>query len=119
MAQPGDHYLGFVAFGLGGLVFVCSISDGAPDVSERALDLCRQPRKWFPVSYKWLSPTETNPPQLRLLSEPEELVSGLSLALRMGLEKPLDALGREVDALAVIPKKFHAKLKWDGCDIID
>jgi hypothetical protein len=36
--QPGHHYLGFVAFGLGALVFLVSISDSSAAATELALD---------------------------------------------------------------------------------
>lgn len=104
--DPGYHYLGFVGFGVGGLLFLSSISDSSEEASRRSLDVSRQPRLWYPGSFCWLAPPESPRFPLRLLSDVQAQMSRLSLALRMGIAKPLDQFGNELDPLQVVPLGF-------------
>lgn len=112
--QPGNQYLAFVGFGLGGLLFLTSISDSSVDATRLGRDVSRQPRLWFPGSFRWLAPAETTDSPLKLLSGPQAQVCGLSLAVRMGIERPLDQLGNEIDPLRILPSRFHGSLAWKG-----
>jgi len=114
--NPGEHYLGFVAFGLDALLFLTSICDSSPDASLLSLDVSRQPRLWFPGSFRWLSPPEVIEAPLRLLSGPQAQVAGVSLALRRGLMTPVDQLGQALAPLDVIPERFHSSLSWKDID---
>lgn len=109
---PGDHYLGFVAFGLDSLLFLTSISDSSPGASRLSLDVSRQPRLWFPGSFRWLSPPEIVEAPLPLLSGRQAQVAGVSLAVRRGLITPVDQLGQALAPLDVIPERFHSSLCW-------
>lgn len=110
--ESDSHYLSFVAFGLGGLVFLVAISDSSGEASRRALDVARRPRLWFPDSFCWLNPPESRLSPLRVLSGDQAKMAGLSLALRAGIVAPLDQFGRELDPSQVVPKEFLERLSW-------
>lgn len=110
--NPGDHYLGFVAFGLGPLVFFASLSDSSPETSTRSLDVSRQPRFWFPGCFRWLSPPELLEAPLRILTGVEAQMAGMSLAFRTGAMQPMDQLGQSLDPRGTIPDRFLPSLAW-------
>lgn len=111
--NPGDHYLGFVAFGLGPLVFLASFCDSSSEASQRSLDVSRQPRLWFPGCFRWLSPPEIPEVPLRLLAGLEAQIAGMSLAFRAGVMQPMDQLGQRLDPRGIIPERFIANLAWE------
>lgn len=114
-----SHYLGYVAFGLAGLVFLIAISDGSAEGSRRALDTIRRPRLWFPDSFRWLAPPEARhrSAPVRVLNGREAQIAGVSLALRMGVARPLDQFGTEIDPTAVIPEQFLNSLAWGDAKV--
>jgi hypothetical protein len=110
--RPGNHYLGFVAFGLGALVFLVSISDSSAEAAELAFDLVEQPRNWFPGRFRRLAPVKLPVPRLGVLTAVEAQVAGLTLAVRSGSPRLVDQLGIPIDPLTVIPAEFHGDLAW-------
>lgn len=110
------HYLGYVAFGLGGLLFLVSLSDSSNEASRRAFDVIRQPRLWFPGSFCWLAPPESPSFPMHLLSGAQAQMAGLSLALRAGVIQPLDQFSNKLDPSRVIPARFLPNLQWEDCD---
>lgn len=116
---PGGHYHGFVGFGLGPLVFLASLSDSSPEASRHSLDVSRQPRRWFPGAFRWLSPPEMPAGPLRLLSGLEAQLACMSLAFRTGVIQPMDQLGRSIEPQGVIPERYHEKLAWDDISSVE
>lgn len=108
--HPGDHYLGFIGFGLERLVFLVSISDSSAVASKFSLDTIRQPLLWFPGSFKWLCPPEPLQKPLIPMSGEQAQISCWSLGLRFGLSQPFDQLGNILPIAGVIPDRFHAAL---------
>jgi hypothetical protein len=110
--QPGDHYLGFVAFGLGALVFLVAISDSSPEAARRALDVVQQPGRWFPHRFRGLAPVELPVGPLGVLSPEEAVAAGVSMLLRVGAWAPFDHFGKPFEPRRVIPREFHRDLAW-------
>lgn len=108
--QPGDHYLGYVGFGLGPLVFLVAISDASPGVSALAHQIIEAPRAWFPHCFRSLDPIELPSPRLRLLTPEQALLACQSMRLRFESDTPRDQLGNAIDPRAYIPARFHADL---------
>ncbi|MFI1459430.1 hypothetical protein [Nocardia carnea] len=108
-------YVAHVAFGLGGHLFLVSMTEGEEMLSQ-TLDVSRQPRLWFPGALHWLSPTENFDPRRipRILTAQEAIAVGLTLPIRMGVNPLVDNFGKVVDPTVVIPAKFHPSLAWDN-----
>lgn len=106
----GDHYLGFVGFGLDALVFLVAISDASPDVSVIAREIIEAPGAWFPQRLRLLHPHELPAPRLRLLSGEQALLACQSMRLRFDVDMPRNQLGNAVDPRAFIPARFHPDL---------
>lgn len=104
--NPGGHYLGFVAFGLGPLVFLASLCESSKEASERSLDVIRQPRLWFPGCFRWLSPPELPATPPKLLTGIEVQMACMSLAFRTGVMQPMDQLGQKLEPRGTIPDHF-------------
>jgi hypothetical protein len=108
--NPGGHYLGFVGFGLGPLVFLVSFCDASPEVASLARELIEAPRAWFPDSFRRLSPVELPSRRLELLTGEQAQLACQSMKLRVDPGLPHDQLGQPLDPLLVIPKQFHEQL---------
>lgn len=108
--RPGDHYLGFVGFGLGGLVFLIAISDASPGVSAIAREIIEAPRRWFPQRLRRLQPVELPAPRLQLLTGEQALLACQSMRLRFDGDVPRDQLGNAIDPQRHIPAHFHHEL---------
>lgn len=109
-SNPGNHYLGFVGFGLGALVFLVATGDNVPDISALAREVIEAPRLWFPDCFRRLNPVELPAPRLGLLTGEQAQIACQSFQLRVDPRPPSDQLGRPLDPLAVIPAQFHADL---------
>jgi hypothetical protein len=114
--RPGDHYLGFVGFGLGALVFLVAISDESTGVSALAREIIEAPRAWFPDCFRRLDPIELPALRLRLLTGEQALLACQSMRLRFESDTPRDQLGNAIDPRAFIPARFHADLAYPSPD---
>lgn len=110
LINPGAHYLGFVAFGLGALVFLVAVSDSSPVAAASARDLIEQPRRWFPGCFRGLAPVEIPVDGLRLLAGDQARMAGLSMAVSYGISDPVDQTGMSLDPFSVIPAAFHQEI---------
>lgn len=108
--RPGDHYLGFVGFGLGALVFLVAISDASPGVSAIAREIIEAPRAWFPQRLRRLHPQELPVPRLGLLSGEQAQLACQSMRLRFDVDMPRDQLGNAIDPRMFVPARFHSDL---------
>lgn len=108
--HPGGHYLGFIGFGLGPLVFLVAICDASPEVASLARELIEAPRPWFPNSLRRLQPVELPAPRLTLMTGEQAQLACQSMKLRVDPGLPHDQLGQSLDPLLVIPKQFHEQL---------
>lgn len=108
--HPGAHYLGFVGFGLGALVFLVAISNGSPEVSTLARKVIDGPHAWFPGSFRRLSPTDMTTPRLRLLTGQQAQLACTSMQLHFDSHVPNDQLGQPLDPMSEIPARFHLNL---------
>ncbi len=112
-AQSYGDYVAYVTFGLSSLLFFVAMTN-SEEMRPRALDVSRRPRLWFPGALHWLSPTERIDTDWtpRVLTADEAIVSGLSLAIRLGVETLVDNFGNTVDPMLPIPPSFHEGLAW-------
>jgi hypothetical protein len=109
--RPGDHYLGFVGFGLNSLVFLVAVSDAPPGISAIAREIIDAPRTWFPQRIRRLIPPELPAPRLGLLGGEQALLACQSMRLRFDMDMPRDQLGNAIDPRRFIPARFHSDLR--------
>lgn len=107
--HPGDHYVGYVAFELGGLFFTVAISDNSEPARSIARDAARQPRLWFPDAFCWTAPVQERVGRLVALSPEQACVAAGSLGLRMDMA-PRDRFGSLIDPSGVVPDEFLSSI---------
>ena len=99
---PGNHYVAYVAFELGRLLFTVGISDNSELASNIALDAARQPRLWFPGAFCWTAPKYEYFEYLLPLDPSQVEIAAYSLGLRLDMA-PRDRFGNLLNPDGIIP----------------